>query len=53
MVKDVLPSVVQIQASSELGSGIVYDDKGHIVTNAHVVGNEKTFKVTTSNGETS
>ncbi|MFE4248529.1 S1C family serine protease [Streptomyces sp. NPDC056910] len=52
VIKDVLPSVVQIQASSELGSGIVYDDKGHIVTNAHVVGDEKTFKVTTSNSET-
>ncbi|WP_406319714.1 S1C family serine protease [Streptomyces sp. NBC_00118] len=52
VIKDVLPSVVQIQASSDLGSGIVYDDKGHIVTNAHVVGNEKKFKVTTSNSET-
>ncbi|MFD5125805.1 S1C family serine protease [Streptomyces sp. NPDC058385] len=51
VIRDVLPSVVQIQASSELGSGIVYDDKGHIVTNAHVVGDEKTFKVTTSNSE--
>ncbi|MFC5783942.1 MULTISPECIES: trypsin-like peptidase domain-containing protein [Streptomyces] len=51
VIRDVLPSVVQIQGSSEQGSGIVYDDKGHIVTNAHVVGNEKTFKVTTSNSE--
>jgi S1-C subfamily serine protease len=52
VIKDVLPSVVQIQAASDLGSGIVYDDKGHIVTNAHVVGDGKTFKVTTSNSET-
>ncbi|MFE6893696.1 S1C family serine protease [Streptomyces sp. NPDC057694] len=51
VIKDVLPSVVQVQASSDLGSGVVYDDKGHIVTNAHVVGNEKTFKVTTSTSE--
>jgi len=51
VIKDVLPSVVQIQASSDLGSGIVYDDKGHVVTNAHVVGNEKTLKVTTANSE--
>lgn len=51
MIKDVLPSVVQIQASSNLGSGVVYDGKGHIVTNAHVVGDEKTFKVTTANNE--
>ncbi|MCI3270267.1 S1C family serine protease [Streptomyces cylindrosporus] len=51
VIKDVLPSVVQIQASSDLGSGVVYDDKGHVVTNAHVVGNEKTFKVTTAGSE--
>ena len=52
VIKDVLPSVVQIDASNGLGSGIVYDDKGHIVTNAHVVGDEKTFKVTVATGET-
>ncbi|MEU1267358.1 trypsin-like peptidase domain-containing protein [Streptomyces sp. NPDC005799] len=51
VIKDVLPSVVQIQAGNDLGSGVVYDDKGHIVTNAHVVGEEKTFKVTTANSE--
>ncbi|KUM89946.1 MULTISPECIES: S1C family serine protease [Streptomyces] len=51
VIRGVLPSVVQIQASNDLGSGVVYDDKGHIVTNAHVVGNEKTFKVTTANSE--
>ncbi|MES5825501.1 trypsin-like peptidase domain-containing protein [Streptomyces sp. RG80] len=51
VIKEVLPSVVQIQASSDLGSGVVYDDKGHIVTNAHVVGDEKTFQVTTANSE--
>ncbi|WNM34618.1 trypsin-like peptidase domain-containing protein [Streptomyces sp. Li-HN-5-11] len=53
VIKDVLPSVVQIRAGHGLGSGIVYDDKGHIVTNAHVVGNEKTFQVTTANSEDS
>jgi putative serine protease PepD len=51
VIKDVLPSVVQIQAGSDLGSGVVYDDKGHIVTNAHVVGNEKSFQVTTAGSE--
>ncbi|MEW2525881.1 trypsin-like peptidase domain-containing protein [Streptomyces sp. NPDC047071] len=51
VIKDALPSVVQIDASDSLGSGVVYDDKGHIVTNAHVVGREKTFKVTTATGE--
>ncbi|MFH9659883.1 S1C family serine protease [Streptomyces sp. NPDC017248] len=51
VIRDVLPSVVQIQASRDLGSGVVYDDKGHIVTNAHVVGAEKTFQVTTASSE--
>ncbi|MFR0352119.1 S1C family serine protease [Streptomyces sediminimaris] len=51
VIKDVLPSVVQIQAGNDLGSGIVYDDQGHIVTNAHVVGDQKTFRVTTANSD--
>ncbi|AVH59166.1 MULTISPECIES: S1C family serine protease [Streptomyces] len=51
VIKNVLPSVVQIMAAHELGSGVVYDDKGHIVTNAHVVGEEKTFQVTTANSQ--
>ncbi|MEW2291508.1 trypsin-like peptidase domain-containing protein [Streptomyces sp. NPDC006743] len=51
VIREVLPSVVQIQASRDLGSGVVYDDKGHIVTNAHVVGNEKRFHVTTAGSE--
>jgi S1-C subfamily serine protease len=51
VIKDVLPSVVQIQARNDLGSGVVYDGQGHIVTNAHVVGDERTFRVTTANSE--
>lgn len=51
VIRDVLPSVVQIQGRSDLGSGIVYDGRGHIVTNAHVVKDEKTFQVTTANSE--
>ncbi|MEW2549142.1 trypsin-like peptidase domain-containing protein [Streptomyces sp. NPDC047002] len=47
----VLPSVVQIDAGDSLGSGIVYDGAGHIVTNAHVVGSKKTFKVTVATRE--
>ncbi|MFI5802901.1 S1C family serine protease [Streptomyces sp. NPDC051561] len=50
VIKNVLPSVVQIDASEGLGSGVVYDDKGHVVTNAHVVGEEKEFKVTVATG---
>jgi S1-C subfamily serine protease len=51
VIKNVLPSVVQIETSSGLGSGVVYDSRGHIVTNAHVVGNDTTFKVTVATGE--
>ncbi|MFD9504899.1 S1C family serine protease [Streptomyces sp. NPDC060035] len=51
VIRDVLPSVVQIGAEDGLGSGIVYDNKGHIVTNAHVVGSAKTFDVTVATGE--
>ncbi|RLV08385.1 signal protein PDZ [Streptomyces griseocarneus] len=50
VVKDVLPSVVQITTGEGLGSGVIYDDKGHIVTNAHVVGNAESFKVTLATG---
>ncbi|WP_030664472.1 S1C family serine protease [Streptomyces rimosus] len=53
VVKDVLPSVVQITTGEGLGSGVVYDARGHVVTNAHVVGREKTFKVTTARGSRS
>ncbi len=38
VVNDVLPSVVEITTEGGLGSGVVYDNQGHIVTNAHVVG---------------
>ncbi|MEW2260589.1 trypsin-like peptidase domain-containing protein [Streptomyces sp. NPDC047869] len=51
VIREVLPSVVQIRASRDLGSGVVYDGQGHIVTNAHVVGSERTFRVTTANSE--
>ncbi|MER7190962.1 S1C family serine protease [Streptomyces flaveolus] len=51
VIKDVLPSVVQIQAGDDLGSGVVYDDQGHVVTNAHVVGDRTSFRVTTAHSE--
>nr|WP_243437482.1 trypsin-like peptidase domain-containing protein [Streptomyces sp. FH025] len=49
VIADVLPSVVQITTGDSLGSGIVYDDKGDIVTNAHVVGTATNFTVTLAN----
>jgi putative serine protease PepD len=51
VVAAVEPSVVQIQTSEGLGSGIVFDAKGDIVTNNHVVGAAKTFKVTLASGK--
>ncbi|MFJ5223867.1 S1C family serine protease [Streptomyces sp. NPDC088400] len=51
VIKNVLPSVVQIEAGDSLGSGIVYDGRGDIVTNAHVIGHHKTFSVTVATGE--
>ncbi|MFD7642175.1 S1C family serine protease [Kitasatospora sp. NPDC059795] len=49
VISQVLPSVVQITAGDSLGSGIVFDDKGDIVTNAHVIGTAQTFTVTLAN----
>jgi putative serine protease PepD len=51
VVKAVSPSVVQIETSEGLGSGVVLDAKGDVVTNAHVVGSAKSFTVTASNGK--
>jgi S1-C subfamily serine protease len=48
-IRQVLPSVVLIQTTAGLGSGVVFDGKGDIVTNAHVVGRATTFQVTLAN----
>lgn len=45
VVRDVLPSVVQISTDNSTGSGVVYDGDGDIITNEHVVGSAKTMKV--------
>ncbi|WP_328913005.1 MULTISPECIES: S1C family serine protease [unclassified Streptomyces] len=49
-VRNVLPSVVQINTDQDLGSGVIYDAKGDIVTNAHVIGNAKSFVVSLATG---
>jgi len=46
----VLPGVVTVQTSNDLGSGIVYNSDGYIVTNAHVVGTETKVEVDFSDG---
>ena len=45
------PSVVLIETSEGLGSGVVLDGRGDIVTNAHVAGTSSSFRVTTASGE--
>ncbi len=46
------PSVVVIKNTEGLGSGVVFDSKGLILTNAHVVGTAKTVSVTIKDGKT-
>ena len=43
-VQHVLQSVVQISTATSTGSGVVYDSKGDVVTNAHVVGTATTSR---------
>jgi S1-C subfamily serine protease len=52
VVKTITPSVVQISTDQGLGSGIIFDAKGNIVTNDHVVTGASTFTVTFSDGKT-
>src|SRR3954471_23476659 len=51
VVRAVSPSVVQIRTPHDLGSGIVFDAHGDVVTNAHVVGNATRFVVTLASGD--
>jgi S1-C subfamily serine protease len=47
-VRAVLPSVVLIRTADGLGSGVVLDRAGHILTNAHVAGQATRFHVQTA-----
>jgi S1-C subfamily serine protease len=51
LVKRVSPSVVQIRTTQALGSGVVFDGRGDIVTNAHVVAGASRVVVTLASGE--
>jgi putative serine protease PepD len=51
VVKQVGPSVVLVRTSQGLGSGIVYDNQGDIVTNNHVVANSNNFQVVMAGGK--
>src|SRR5258708_15025938 len=48
VVNTALPSMVRIDTSSGLGSGVILDTNGDIVTNAHVIGAATAFTVTLS-----
>ncbi|HLQ63057.1 MAG TPA: trypsin-like peptidase domain-containing protein [Candidatus Acidoferrales bacterium] len=51
LVARVEPSVVEVVTSQGLGSGIVFDGAGNIVTNAHVVAGAGNLAVVTSTGQ--
>ena len=51
IVKAVSPKVVQIETPMALGSGVVFDGHGDVVTNAHVVGGATRFVVTLASGD--
>ena len=46
VIRRVSPAVVQIQCGRSLGSGIVFDDRGDVVTNAHVISGARSCTVT-------
>ena len=50
VVRNVLPSVVEIETASSTGSGVVYNGNGDIVTNEHVVGDASSVEVLTAAG---
>lgn len=50
VVNRVSPSVVAIQAGSSLGSGVIIDRQGDIVTNAHVVAGSSLYRAFLADG---
>ena len=48
----IAPAVVQIQTRTGVGSGVIYDQSGLILTVAHVVGNSRTVDVRLADGST-
>jgi putative serine protease PepD len=50
VVRQVLPAVVRISTDKALGSGVVFDDHGDIVTNAHVLAGAVTVQVSPATG---
>ena len=46
----ILPSVVQVRAGASSGSGFVLDDRGHVMTNHHVVEGASTVRLQLAGG---
>jgi S1-C subfamily serine protease len=53
IVKTVSPSVVQVSSGRGVGTGVIWDKEGHVVTNSHVVGRSNKIQVTLAGGESS
>ena len=51
VVRAVSPQVVQVRSQAGLGSGVVFDRDGDVVTNAHVVTGSREVEVTTADGD--
>lgn len=51
VIKNVLKSVVSVDASGSLGSGAIIDERGYVVTNYHVVEKGDKYKVLTYDGD--
>ena len=50
VVRQTQPSVAQIQTDQGLGSGVIFDVNGDIVTNAHVLAGASSIRVTLADG---
>ncbi len=50
LYQQVLPGVVAIRTGNSLGSGFVYDQEGHVVTNQHVVEGTSEVEISFSSG---
>jgi S1-C subfamily serine protease len=51
VVKATQPEIVQIRSDNGLGSGVTFDSKGDIVTNAHVVAGATSLEVSMADGK--
>jgi putative serine protease PepD len=50
-VKRAAPHVVQIETDRGIGSGVVFDGDGHVVTNAHVIRGARRVRVAVADGK--